>query len=91
MTNLTKHNESIEHINENEIEYWEARELQKVLKYTQWRRFEFIINKVKEAGVKNFDKFHNQGGTISEKLSTLDKNLKELSKNSLLKKISFFK
>ena len=90
MTNLTKYNrnifESIKHLNKNGVEYQEARELQKVLEYTQWRRFEFIINKVKEAGVKNFDKFHNQGGTISEKLSTLDKNLKELSKNSLLKK-----
>lgn len=53
MTNLTKYNrsifESIKHLNKNGVEYWEARELQKVLEYTQWRRFESVIYKAKEA------------------------------------------
>ena len=39
--------ESIKHTDENGVEYWSARELQKVLKYTQWRRFENVINKSK--------------------------------------------
>ena len=49
MMNLTKYNdsifESIKHIDEDGNEYWEARELQKVLEYAQWRRFVDVINK----------------------------------------------
>ena len=41
--------ESIKHIDENGNEYWEARELQVVLEYTQWRRFENVIYKAKLA------------------------------------------
>ena len=37
--------ENIKHIDENGVEYWEARELQKVLEYAQWRRFMDVINK----------------------------------------------
>ena len=41
--------EDIKHINENGIEYWYARELQKVLDYTEWRKFEGVIQRAKEA------------------------------------------
>ena len=41
--------EDIKHIDENGNEYWEARELQHVLAYSQWRRFENVINKAKIA------------------------------------------
>ncbi len=41
--------EDIKHIDENGNEYWEARELQHVLEYTQWRRFENAIDKAKMA------------------------------------------
>ena len=41
--------EDIKHIDEFGNEYWEARELQNVLEYTQWRRFENIIGKAKTA------------------------------------------
>ena len=37
--------ESIKHVDEDGREYWLARELQKVLEYKQWRRFESIIKK----------------------------------------------
>jgi len=78
--------EDIKHIDENEIEYWYARELQLVLDYKEWRKFENVIKKAidacensgisafehfvgadklskraNNAGVKNFDKFHNAG------------------------------
>ena len=46
--------EAIKHIGENGIEYWYARELQLVLEYKQWRRFEQVIDKAKEA-CKNSD------------------------------------
>lgn len=41
--------ESIKHIDENGIEFWYARELMKVLEYKQWRRFEQVIDKAKDA------------------------------------------
>ena len=33
----------------NGVEFWYARDLQKVLGYTQWRNFENAINKAKES------------------------------------------
>ncbi len=41
--------EDIKHIDENGIEYWYARELQLVLDYKEWRKFENVINKAKES------------------------------------------
>jgi len=41
--------EDIKHIDENGIEFWYARELQKILNYTEWRKFENVIRKAKEA------------------------------------------
>ena len=41
--------ENIKHIDEYENEYWEARELQKVLEYKEWRNFELVIKKSKVA------------------------------------------
>lgn len=37
--------EDIKHVDEYGCEYWEARELQKVLEYKDWRNFEKVINK----------------------------------------------
>ena len=37
--------ESIKHIDQDGNEYWSARELQKVLGYKEWRKFNNIINK----------------------------------------------
>lgn len=41
--------ESIKHYDERGNEFWYTRELQKVLEYTQWRNFEKVIEKAKEA------------------------------------------
>ena len=41
--------DSIKHIDEYGNEYWLARELQNVLEYKQWRRFEEAIKKAKES------------------------------------------
>ena len=46
--------EDIKHIDENGIEYWYARELQAVLNYKEWRKFENVISKAKES-CKNSD------------------------------------
>ncbi len=45
----TKTFESIKHIDEYGIEYWLARELQIELDYKEWRKFEGVINKAKDA------------------------------------------
>ena len=52
--NYNKTFEDIKHIDENEIEFWYARELQSVLNYKEWRKFENVINKAKES-CKNSD------------------------------------
>ncbi len=46
--------EDIKHVDENGIEFWYARELQAVLNYKEWRKFENVINKAKES-CKNSD------------------------------------
>lgn len=53
--------EDIKHIDENEIEYWYARELQLVLDYKEWRKFENVIKKAIDAcensGISAFEHF----------------------------------
>ena len=41
--------EQIRHIDENGIEYWSAREMAKVLEYSEYRHFLPVIDKAKEA------------------------------------------
>lgn len=49
MNEIEKYNitifESIKHIDENGFEYWEARELMKVLEYNKWENFHKVIKK----------------------------------------------
>ena len=53
--------EDIKHIDENGIEFWYARELQKVLDYKEWRKFENVIQKAimacKNAGISEGEHF----------------------------------
>ena len=53
--------EDIKHIDENGIEFWYARELQKVLDYKEWRKFENVIQKAimacKNTGISEVDHF----------------------------------
>ena len=62
--------ESIKYIDENGKEYWSARELQKVLNHSQWRRFNGVIEKAKIT-------CRNSGVDINKQFVQLDK----LSKN----------
>ena len=41
--------EDIKHINDDGNEYWSARELQKVLEYKRWDKFNNVIISAKEA------------------------------------------
>lgn len=53
--------EDIKYIDENGIEYWYARELQLVLDYKEWRKFENVIKKAIDAcensGISAFEHF----------------------------------
>ena len=71
MKNIKKENqtfESIKHIDESGFEYWCARELQDILEYTQWRRFENVINKSKisceKSGFNVIDHFADVGKMV---------------------------
>jgi DNA-damage-inducible protein D len=48
-TFVQKKFEEIKHVDENGIEYWEARELMPILEYTEWRNFTNIISKAQES------------------------------------------
>ena len=50
--NIDKNNKSFEdikHIDENGIEFWYARELQSVLDYKEWRKFEGVVQRAIKA------------------------------------------
>ena len=48
-TSYTNDFESIKHTDQKGREYWYARELQKILQYTEWRKFNGVIEKAKES------------------------------------------
>lgn len=76
----TKLFEDIKHIDEFGNEYWLARELPNILEYTQWRRFENVINKAKFAcknsNIKVDDHFANVG-----KMVDIGSNTKRITKD----------
>lgn len=59
--------ESIKHFNEYGEEFWYARELQVALEYTQWRRFEEVIDRAKSA-------CENSGNIVSEHFADVGKS-----------------
>lgn len=61
--------EDIKHIDSNNNEYWNARELQVVLDYKEWRKFEGVINKAKKACV-------NSNIEVLEHFVDIDKTIK---------------
>lgn len=68
-----KNFEEIKHIDENGREYWFARELQTILEYSQWRRFENVIDKAKETCINSnnnvSDHFVNVGKMVNAGVS----------------------
>ena len=65
--------EDIKHIDEFGSEYWLARELQHVLDYSQWRRFESVVDKAKIT-CKNSDLNVNEQFANVGKLSKRSNN-----------------
>lgn len=73
MSDIVKYSEKtfddIKYINEYGEEYWLARELQPVLEYIQWRNFETVISKAKEA-------CYNSGNTVEAHFADVSKMVK---------------
>lgn len=59
--------DGIRHISEDGVEFWYARELQKVLGYAQWRRFSEAIVRAKEA-------CENSGNIVGEHFADVGKS-----------------
>ncbi len=72
--------EDIKHIDENGIEFWYARELMKILEYKQWRRFENVIDKAKQAcensNISVFEHFANVG-KLSKRANNAEVEIKD--------------
>jgi DNA-damage-inducible protein D len=78
MTNneIEKYNEttfdSVKHIDEFGNEYWEARELQRMLDYKEWRFFEKVINKAQIACDNSNNNVNYHFGVYSKMVRTGD-------------------
>ena len=72
--------DDIKHIDENGNEFWYARELQKILGYTQWRRFENVIDKAKvsckNAGTSEIEHFAG-AGKLSKRANNAEIEIKD--------------
>lgn len=68
--------ENIKHFDENNNEYWYARELSKALEYKDWRNFLKVLNKAKIA-------CENSGFNVNEQLVDLNK-LSKRNNNALI-------
>ena len=72
-TGLTQNNlsvfEQIKQFDENGNEYWTARQIAKVLEYSEYRHFVPAINRAKEACVNSGEKLHNHFEDILEMIS----------------------
>lgn len=71
MKNIKKENqtfEDIKHIDENNVEYWYARELMSILQYSKWQNFEKILDKAKtsceNSDISVFEHFTDVSKTI---------------------------
>ena len=73
--------ENIKHIDEYGNEYWEARELQVVLEYAQWRRFNEVINRA-------LISCDNSGMDISNHFAEVGKMV-EIGSNAKRKQIDY--
>ncbi len=67
--------ESIKHIDEDGCEYWYARELMKLLEYTEWRKFNGVIYKAINACINsNYEVSDHFGG--ADKMVTIGSGAK---------------
>lgn len=81
--------ESIKRIDESGSEYWCARELQEVLEYTEWRKFEGVIKKAMDACINsNYEVFEHF--VDADKLSKRHNNAEILIKDYKLSRYACY-
>ena len=82
INSLNKNFESIKKIDENGVEYWEARELMPLLGYVKWQKFTGVLEKAKEACIKSNqnveDHFTGAGKMIKIAKNTPREAIREL-------------
>ncbi len=73
MNNLEVNNnifESIKHIDEYGNDYWEARELQQILGYKEWRYFSAVIEKAQVACSQSNNNINSHFGVNTKIVKT---------------------
>ena len=81
--------DNIKHIDELGIEYWCARELQLVLNYKEWRKFEGVIQKaIKACENSNVDVLNHFVG--SDKMVLIGSNAKRMEKDYKLSRYACY-
>lgn len=68
ITSPSKKFEEIKKIDENGVEYWEARELMPLLGYLRWENFELVIDKAKTSCEKSTQQIHDHFLDITKKV-----------------------
>jgi DNA-damage-inducible protein D len=74
--------DNIKHLTDNGIEYWWARDLQKLLGYPEWRYFENAINKAKLACEKSGEDVKRHFGDVTKKVTigdTAERDIKDVA------------
>ena len=72
LINDVKTFEGIKHTDEHGNEYWYARELQKALEYVEWRKFEKVIGKSKQACLNSNNKVDDHFVQVDKMVKTGD-------------------
>lgn len=62
--------EDIKHIDKNGDEYWEARELQQILEYKEWRYFSTVIEKAQIACLQSNNNINSNFGVNTKIVKT---------------------
>lgn len=62
--------ESIKKLDENGVEYWEARELMDLLGYSEWRSFDEVITKAMTAAKNSNQNIENHFGRLTKMVRT---------------------
>ena len=76
-----KNFENVKKINEQGFEYWEARELMSLLGYDQWRNFEAVIEKAKEACENSEQEIKYHFVDVSKMIKIAKNTAKEATRN----------
>lgn len=76
---LTNNFEDFTHTTDNGVEFWLARDLQKLLDYTQWRNFELVIKKAKTACELSGFKISDHFADVSKMIEIGSGATKEIS------------